>query len=58
MSIAEAQRDVRRVYAGGFYGQLVCGAVWLVVAAVATWFSPPVTVAALLAMQMAFPEAG
>ena len=47
MLIAEAQRDVRRVYAGGFYGQLVSGAVWLVAAAFATWSSPPVAVATL-----------
>ncbi|XTR52032.1 DUF7010 family protein [Pseudarthrobacter sp. So.54] len=47
MSIAAAQRDVRRVYAGGFYGQLVSGAVWLVAAAAATWFSPPAAVGAL-----------
>lgn len=47
MTIAEAQRDVRRVYAGGFYGQLVSGVVWLVAAAMATWVSPPVSVATL-----------
>ncbi|HSO68653.1 MAG TPA: hypothetical protein VLQ67_03350 [Arachnia sp.] len=38
MTIGEAQRDVRQVFEGGFYGQLVSGAVWLVAAAVATWF--------------------
>jgi hypothetical protein len=47
VSIAEAQRDVRRVYAGGFYGQLVSGAVWLVAAAAATWLSPLAAVGAL-----------
>ncbi len=47
MSIAEAQGDVRRLYAGGFYGQLVSGAVWLVAAAVATSVSPPAAVATL-----------
>lgn len=47
MSIAEAQGNVRRLYAGGFYGQLVSGAVWLVAAAVATWVSPPAAVATL-----------
>ena len=35
--IAEAQRDVRRTYLGGFFGQLVSGAVWFAAAAVATW---------------------
>lgn len=39
MLIADAQRDVRRVYVGGFYGQLVSGAVWLAAAAAATWGS-------------------
>ena len=39
MSIAEAQGDVRRVYAGGFYGQLVSAVGWLSAAAVATWVS-------------------
>ena len=37
MLISEAQADVRRVYEGGFYGQLVSGAVWLVAAALGTW---------------------
>lgn len=32
MEIADAQRDVRTVYAGGFYGQLVSGAIWLLAA--------------------------
>lgn len=45
--IAEAQRDVRRVYQGGFYGQLVSGVVWLVAAAVASWVSVPTAVATL-----------
>jgi hypothetical protein len=47
VSIAEAQREVRRVYAGGFYGQLVSGVVWLIAAAAATWISPPAGVGAL-----------
>lgn len=47
MLISEAQRDVRRVYVGGFYGQLVSGAVWLVAAAAATWASPGAGVALL-----------
>ena len=32
MEIADAQRDVRTVYAGGFYGQLVSGTLWLLAA--------------------------
>jgi len=37
LPIAEAQRDVRRTYVGGFFGQLVSGALWLAAAAVGTW---------------------
>ena len=33
MQIDEAQRDVRLVYVGGFFGQLVSGALWLLAAA-------------------------
>lgn len=40
MTIADAQRDVRTVFQGGFVGQLVSGAIWLLSAAVATWQSP------------------
>lgn len=39
MSIIEAQGDVRRLYSGGFYGQLVSAMVWLSAAAMATWVS-------------------
>ena len=39
MSITEAQGDVRRLYAGGFYGQMVSAGVWLSAAAVAQWIS-------------------
>ncbi|WP_454778550.1 DUF7010 family protein [Georgenia muralis] len=47
MTITEAQHDVRTVYRGGFYGQLVSGAVWLGAAAVATWVSDGAAIAAL-----------
>lgn len=47
MSIAEAQGDVRRLYAGGFYGQLVSAVVWLAAAAVGTWVSTGGAVAVL-----------
>jgi len=40
MHITDAQRDVRTVFLGGFAGQLVSGAVWLLSAALATWHSP------------------
>ncbi len=47
MSIADAQRDVRRLYRGGFYGQLVSAAVWVSAASVATWVSTEGAVAVL-----------
>lgn len=47
MSIAAAQGDARRVYAGGFYGQLVSAVVWLSAAAVATWASTAASVGVL-----------
>ena len=47
MLVAVAQRDVRRVYSGGFYGQLVAAAVWLSAALVATWISTTLSVAVL-----------
>jgi len=40
MLIADAQREIRQAYLGGFMGQLVSGVLWLVTAAVATWGSP------------------
>jgi hypothetical protein len=40
MTIADAQRDVRTTFLGGFAGQLVSGLVWLASAALATWISP------------------
>lgn len=32
MHVVDAQRDVRQVYVGGFYGQLVSGCLWLLAA--------------------------
>lgn len=40
MNIADAQRDVRTTFLGGFAGQLVSGLIWLASAALATWRSP------------------
>lgn len=48
MHIADAQRDVRTVYVGGFHGQIVSGVVWLMSAAAATWGSTTAGVATLL----------
>ncbi len=40
MDIADAQRENRIRFAGGFYGQAVSGALWLGSAAFATWGTP------------------
>jgi hypothetical protein len=40
MLVVDAQKEVRTVYAGGFFGQLVSAALWLISAALATWASP------------------
>ena len=40
LTIARAQRDVRTTFVGGFGGQLVSGWLWLVSAALGTWYSP------------------
>ena len=40
MDIRDAQREVRSVYVGGFWGQLVSSVIWLVSAALGTWLSP------------------
>jgi hypothetical protein len=48
MQIDQAQRDVRLVYVGGFFGQLVSGVLWLTAAAVGTVSSPTAAIAILL----------
>ena len=40
MDIQDAQREVRSVYIGGFWGQLVSSVIWLVSAALGTWVTP------------------
>ena len=40
MQVADAQREIRQAYMGGFMGQLVSGLLWLASAAFATWSSP------------------
>ena len=40
MEVADAQREVRTVFRGGFMGQLVSGLLWLGSAAAATYGSP------------------
>lgn len=44
MHIEDAQREVRSVYIGGFWGQLVSSIIWLASAAVGTWVSPKVSI--------------
>jgi hypothetical protein len=40
MNVADAQRDVRFTFRGGFAGQLVSAALWLTSAALGTWDTP------------------
>jgi hypothetical protein len=40
MLVNEAQKEVRTVFVGGFWGQLVSSALWLASAALGTWVSP------------------
>ena len=39
MEIAQAQRDVRTTFIGGFAGQLVSSGIWFLSAGSSTWFS-------------------
>lgn len=40
MDVQEAQREMRSVYVGGFWGQLVASVIWLVSATLGAWVSP------------------
>ena len=40
MDVQDAQREIRLFYIGGFSGQIVSSAIWLVAAALGTWVSP------------------
>ncbi len=44
MDINDAQREVRSVYIGGFWGQLVSSVTWLVSAALGTWVTPKASI--------------
>jgi hypothetical protein len=48
MTIAEAQKEIRIRYVGGFYGQLVSGVLWLVSASLAVWSSPRAAIVTLV----------
>jgi hypothetical protein len=44
MDIQNAQREVRSVYFGGFWGQLISSIIWLAAAAVGAWVSPKASI--------------
>ena len=46
MEIQDAQREVRSVFVGGFWGQLVSSIIWLAAAALGTWASPKASILA------------
>jgi hypothetical protein len=48
MHVADAQREGRRIFIGGFVGQVVSGGLWLVSAAFATWMSPKAGIVAIV----------
>ena len=48
MDIGDAQREMRTRFAGGFYGQLVSGVLWLVSASLATWSTPRAAITTLV----------
>ena len=48
MDIEDAQREVRSVYIGGFWGQLVSSVIWLVSAAPGTWVTPKASILAIV----------
>ena len=48
MQVQDAQREVRTVFVGGFFGQMVCSALWLVSAALGTWVSPRAAITQLV----------
>jgi hypothetical protein len=48
MDIGDAQLEIRTRFAGGFYGQLVSGVLWLVSASLATWSTPRTAITTLV----------
>jgi hypothetical protein len=48
MEIQDAQREVRFVYIGGFWGQLVSAVIWLLSAALGTWATPKASILAVV----------
>jgi hypothetical protein len=48
MLVQDAQREVRTIFVGGFWGQLVSSALWLASAALGTWSTPRAAIVALV----------
>jgi hypothetical protein len=48
MDIRDAQNELRFVYIGGFWGQIVSSAIWLVSAALGTWATPRASILAVV----------
>jgi hypothetical protein len=48
MDIQDAQREMRSVYIGGFWGQLVSSVIWLVSATLGTWVTPRASILAVV----------
>ena len=48
MLVQDAQREVRTVFVGGFWGQLVSSALWLSSAACGTWVTPRAAIFSLV----------
>jgi hypothetical protein len=48
MLVHDAQLEVRTVFVGGFWGQLVASALWLASAALGTWSTPRAAIIALV----------
>jgi hypothetical protein len=48
MQVNDAQREVRTVFVGGFWGQLVSSVLWLASAALGTWATPRAAITELV----------
>jgi hypothetical protein len=48
MLVQDAQHEVRTVFVGGFWGQLVSSAIWLASAGLGVWVSPRATILTLV----------
>ncbi len=49
MLVQDAQREVRTVFIGGFWGQLVASAIWLTSAGLGVWVSPRAAIITIVA---------